>query len=319
MSSLFIIIIGPDTHSEFTGDTEYNLVSLFFFYLKYIYTKADIYIYYIHINFYNIYKHAHTHLHTDILLLIFQRQNSRAAGPSSSNLLQVSTLISFIWGLISTHLKHPALLPVAEGPGATVSQHRWLYSWWREDRQCAHWRGIWTLRWRLVPKRMRAGSSLDATSGGGAVLPQLIVGERRRLFGCWDLWSLRAEVEKQTVTSGPDVAAPLFPTPTQAKVDTKRRGNNRRKVKRQDCLWLTLFILNTWTAEGRVLDAMGCPVRDRDSFMQAVIIMLMPYGKVPLETFKQRGDEYENLSVCNEYPINWRREQHKAGGVRKKG
>ena len=61
MSSLFIIIIGPDTHSEFTGDTEYNLVSLFFFYLKYIYTKADIYIYYIHINFYNIYKHAHTH------------------------------------------------------------------------------------------------------------------------------------------------------------------------------------------------------------------------------------------------------------------
>lgn len=48
MLSLFIIIIGLDTHSEFTGDTEYNLVSLFFFYLKYIYTQADIYILYTH-------------------------------------------------------------------------------------------------------------------------------------------------------------------------------------------------------------------------------------------------------------------------------
>lgn len=52
--------------------------------------------------------------------------------------------------------------------------------------------------------------------------PQLIVSKMH-----WDLRSMKVEIEKQTVTSGPELPAPLPPTPTQAKED-KRRVKHRR-------------------------------------------------------------------------------------------
>lgn len=55
--------------------------------------------------------------------------------------------------------------------------------------------------------------------------PQLIVSKMH-----WDLRSMKVEIEKQTVTSGPELPAPLPPTPTQAKVDKKRVKLSRRSL-----------------------------------------------------------------------------------------